>query len=152
MRGHNARGKLSCRSTSSAMGAISASAKRATASRISSASSPRPKSKSGVAFIAVPLALRGIAARRHSANLRMPHWPCMGYDGYSFQTPSISATCLARRPLSLKNFENLPWPAGAVPAAAYADEARRQAVLDAYGTDLLEDDPELMALTKFAAD
>lgn len=52
----------------------------------------------------------------------------------------------------MKNFENLPWPAGAVPAAAYADEARRQAVLDAYGTDLLEDDPELMALTKFAAD
>lgn len=51
----------------------------------------------------------------------------------------------------MKNFENLPWPTGTPPSALYADETQRLLVLDHYAPDALEDDPELVAITSFAA-
>ena len=51
----------------------------------------------------------------------------------------------------MKSFENHPWPLGIQPAAAYADETRRLAVLDSYATSSWDDDPELVAITQFAA-
>jgi len=52
----------------------------------------------------------------------------------------------------LKSFENHPWPAGNHPAPAYLDEARRLAVLESFATSTLEDDPELVSITRFAAE
>lgn len=51
----------------------------------------------------------------------------------------------------MKNFENRPWPIGTQPAAAFADEGRRGMVLEEYQATLLADDPELVAITEFAA-
>lgn len=51
----------------------------------------------------------------------------------------------------MKSFENRPWPVGALPAAVFADEDRRGVVLQEYQATRLADDPELLAITEFAA-
>ncbi len=45
----------------------------------------------------------------------------------------------------------LPWPSGKAPDPAQSTEESRSAILELYGLDALEDDPELMQITSFVA-
>ncbi|MXO86666.1 PAS domain-containing protein [Altererythrobacter aurantiacus] len=45
----------------------------------------------------------------------------------------------------------LPWPQGKAPDPEQTVEAKRKAVLELYGLDALEDDPELVQITHFTA-
>ena len=51
----------------------------------------------------------------------------------------------------MKNAELPPWPAGSAPDPAYSGETARAEVLRSYGIESLEDDPELVAIVRFAA-
>ncbi|HEY7806640.1 MAG TPA: PAS domain-containing protein [Croceibacterium sp.] len=51
----------------------------------------------------------------------------------------------------MKSAELPPWPAGSAPDPAYSGEEARAEILRAYGIESLEDDPELVAVVKFAA-
>lgn len=51
----------------------------------------------------------------------------------------------------MKNAELPPWPAGSAPDPAYSGEEARAEVLRAYGIESLIDDPELVAIVRFAA-
>lgn len=51
----------------------------------------------------------------------------------------------------MKSAELPPWPAGSAPDPAYSGEAAREEVLRAYGIESLDDDPELIAIVRFAA-
>ena len=51
----------------------------------------------------------------------------------------------------MKSAELPPWPAGSAPDPTYCEEQARAEVLRAYGIDSLLDDPELVAIVKFAA-
>jgi PAS domain S-box-containing protein len=51
----------------------------------------------------------------------------------------------------MKNAELPPWPAGSAPDPAYSGEDARAQVLAAYGIESLQDDPELVAIVRFAA-
>ncbi|NVD44785.1 sensor histidine kinase [Qipengyuania atrilutea] len=45
----------------------------------------------------------------------------------------------------------LPWPTGKAPDALYCEEANRLSILEQYGLDALENDPELRQITAFTA-
>jgi PAS domain S-box-containing protein len=51
----------------------------------------------------------------------------------------------------VNNAELPSWPAGSPPDPAYCGEEERTQVLRAYGIESLEDDPELVAIVRFAA-
>jgi PAS domain S-box-containing protein len=51
----------------------------------------------------------------------------------------------------MKSAELPPWPAGSAPDPAYSGEEARAEILRAYGIESLEDDPELVAIVRFAA-
>ena len=44
-----------------------------------------------------------------------------------------------------------PWPSGTAPSALYCEEANRLSILEQYGLDALENDPELSEITSFTA-
>ncbi len=51
----------------------------------------------------------------------------------------------------MRQIQTHPWPRGEPPAPAQCGEETRASVLAAYGLDALEDDPELVRITQFAA-